>query len=466
MLSLSEEQLILKLMKRLDTYRFKNQIRENFYHGRNRIKSLNISIPPSMNKVRHSLGWNRIAIDALNDRLNFEGWSDEDETLGLNRIYDDNHLEAEAKKAQRDFLRYGVSYVFVSQGEDDEPDVLIHPASPNNAVAEYSLRKRRVINAVRVINDEGDVLGDLLTQTEVIPFAIRGGKLFADGPRKVHNLNRVPVVQMTNSGDSDSSKGHSDITDPMMSITDHALRTLLGLDIAREFYSYPQRYILGAPEAFMKDADGNPRNPFQAVMSAVWNVPRVNKRGQAPDPPPVVGQFATNDPRAFIEPLRFLAQEFASTAALPEYMLGVSPEANPTSADAIRAGEAQLIRRATDRKRQLTRPWAEVGRLAILLRDGQLPDDFSYPATLWGEIGTVNPAAASDRAVKLAQAGVLQPDSQIILTELGYSRKEQELIRRENNAASAASIRKMLESAPVGDELATAEVAEAANAGG
>lgn len=445
MLSLAEEQLIQKLLTRLDRYRFKNQIRENFYHGRNRVKQLNVSIPPSLRGVRHSLGWNRIAVDAMNDRLGFQGWSDDEGELGLNSIYDDNHLEAESKKAHRDFLRYGISYVFVSQGDDDEPDVLIHPASPNNAVAEYSLRKRRTMAAVRVIADQDDVIGDLLTTTEIIPFAVVDGKLVEDGPRTTHNLGRVPVVQMINSGDADSSQGHSEITDPMMLITDHALRHLLGLDIAREFYSYPQRYILGAPEALMKDKDGNPLSPFQAVMSSLWTIPK----GKGPDAQlPQVGQFATNDPRAFIDPIRMLAELFSSHSSLPPWMLGVTPEANPTSAEAIRAGETQLIRRVLDRKSTLTRPWAEVGRLAVLLRDGGLPEGFNYPSTLWSEVGTVNPSATADRIIKLAAAGVIQPDSQIALNELGFSRKEQEIIRRENNAATSDAIRRLLENAP------------------
>src|SRR2546430_15415250 len=38
-------------------------------------------------------------------------------------------------------------------------------------------------------------------------------------------------------------------------ISDAGCRTLLGLEVAREFYSAPQRYILGASEEAFQDAD-------------------------------------------------------------------------------------------------------------------------------------------------------------------------------------------------------------------
>ena len=80
-------------------------------------------------------------------------------------------------------------------------------------------------------------------------------------------------------------------------------------------------------------------------------------------------------------------------------VLGRWTTGNPASADAIRAGEARLVKRAERRQVSFGRAWLEVGRLALLVRDGVVPDSFSSLGTRWRDAATPTRAAAADEAL-------------------------------------------------------------------
>jgi hypothetical protein len=51
-------------------------------------------------------------------------------------------------------------------------------------------------------------------------------------------------------------KGVSEITAAIMNTTDSACRSLLGMEIAREFYSVPHRFVLGVNEGHFIERAG------------------------------------------------------------------------------------------------------------------------------------------------------------------------------------------------------------------
>src|SRR5699024_5320406 len=80
----------------------------------------------------------------------------------------------------------------------------------------------------------------------------------------------------------------SEITPAVRSLTDSAMRTLVGAEVAREFYAVPQRYLMGAPESFFLDEDGNPRGAWDAMMGKILAIERDEETGDVP----TVGSFA------------------------------------------------------------------------------------------------------------------------------------------------------------------------------
>jgi hypothetical protein len=213
------------------------------------------------------------------------------------------------------------------------------------------------------------------------------------------------------------------------------MRTLLGAEVAREFYSSPQRYVLGADESIFLDSDGNKINPWSVIQGRVLGVPYNEDEGVMPQ----VGQFSANSPSPYFDQIRAYAQLVSAETAIPASYLGFQTD-NPASADAIRQMEARLVKRAERRQRQFGRTWSEVAKLALLVRDGELPADIGNLRPIWRDASTPTRAAAADEAVKLISAGVLPATSDIVLNRIGLSDSDKQVLKFERQASDANAL--------------------------
>jgi hypothetical protein len=430
--------LIQHLVKKLKHHDSKNAELERYYEGKNRLKDLNISIPPSLKLVDSVVGWAGTAVDVLEERLDLEGYIGAD-TLGLDTIFRQNELDLEAGLGHKDALIYGLGFVFVGKGRPElgEPETLITIESPKKATALYDMRSRRITAAILVNRLENGAVdsGTLYLPNETIPFAAYGNTFVEFGDRDVHMLGRVPVAPLVNNPRSGDPDGRSEITKAVRSYTDSAMRTLLGAEVAREFYSSPQRFVLGAKEEIFQDADGNPLNPWSVIQGRMLGVPYNDDDSVMPQ----VGQFTANSPAPYFEQIRQYAQLIAAETAIPASYLGFQTD-NPASADAIRQMEARLVKRAERRQRQFGRTWSEVAKLALLVRDGSIPDTASEIRPIWRDASTPTRAAAADEAVKLIQAGVLTPDSDIVYNRIGLSDSDKQVLKAEKQSGAARSL--------------------------
>jgi hypothetical protein len=300
----------------------------------------------------------------------------------------------------------------------------------------YDLRTRRVSAALLVNRDDNGkpMSGTLYTPEQNIYLEFYN-KTWVDVDRDIHNLGRVLVAQLPNNPRTGEPNGRSEITPAVRSYTDSAMRTLLGAEVAREFYSAPQRYILGASEDTFLDSDGNKLNPWTVYQGRVLGVPYNEAEGVMPQ----VGQFNANDTRPYFEQIRAYAQLIAAETAIPASYLGFQTD-NPASADAIRQMEARLVKRAERRQRQFGRTWSEVAKLALLVRDGSVPAEAAEIRPVWRDASTPTRAAAADEAVKLIAAGVLLPDSEITYARIGLSDVDKQVLKAEKSVAQATNL--------------------------
>ena len=435
-MSLSKDELglIQHLLRKLERHDSKNEELERYYEGKNRLKDLNISIPPSLKLVDSVVGWAGTAVDVLEERLDFEGYIGD--SFGLNDIFRANELDLESSLGHKDALIYGVGFVVVGKGMEGEPDPLITIESPKKMTAIYDLRTRRLHAALLVDRDDhgGPKRGSLYLPDQTVFLEFVSGRP-VDVLRDVHNLGRVPVAPIINNPRSGDPDGRSEITKAVRSYTDSAMRTLLGAEVAREFYSAPQRFVLGAKEDMFLDSDGNPLNPWSVIQGRVLGVPYNDDDNVMPQ----VGQFAANSPAPYFEQIRQYAQLIAAETAIPASYLGFQTD-NPSSADAIRQMEARLVKRAERRQKQFGRTWTEVAKLALLVRDGELPTDIMNVRPIWRDAATPTRAAAADEAVKLIQVGVLTPDSDVTLNRLGMSDSDKQQLKTEKAATAANNL--------------------------
>lgn len=170
-----------------------------------------------------------------------------------------------------------------------------------------------------------------------------------------------------------------------MQLTQSALRTLRRSEVSAEFYSFPQKYVLGLSE------EAEQMEKWQASMSSFLDF-RKDDEGDKP----TVGQFQQQSMTPFTEQLKSIASLFAGETGLTLDDLGFSTS-NPSSCEAIKAAHENL--RLTARKAQRTfgSGFLNVGYLAACVRDN-MPyrrDRFYLTKPTWAPIFEPDASALS-----------------------------------------------------------------------
>lgn len=443
---LSDDELALINLLRADMLRdrWALLLRDAYFNGEQLVRDLGISIPPQLKGLHTVIGWPRVGVESLEERLDLEAfrWADGSDSSELAEIAEANDLFDESSLAHLDALVYGREYLAVGSGDcgDDCPP-LISAESPLDMTLMWDARLRMGTAALRECAadtfiesgpEERMLVLYLPDQTVMcLPNASGGWEVVG---RDMHGLGVVPVVRMANRQRTADRVGKSEITPEVMSITDAACRRLMGMEVAAEFFGAPQRYILGASESAFQDADGTAKSAWETYIGRVLALER-DEDGQVPS----VGQFAAHDPTGMTKIIDLYARIMSSQFGLPPHMLGYTTD-NPASADAIRSTEAKLVKRSERRIRRFGYAWQQAMRLALWVRDGGPPEKTRRIETVWRNPATPTVAAQVDATVKLVQAGVLPADSDVTLEMAGFTEGQRQRIavdRRRSTAAAA-----------------------------
>lgn len=446
LLTLSDDELALVNTLRADMLRdrWALQLRDAYFNGEQLVRDLGISIPPQLKGLHTVIGWPRVGVESLEERLDLEAfrWADGADSSELAEIAEANDLFDESSLAHLDALVYGREYLAVGSGDcDGECPPLISVESPLDMTLMWDARLRMGTAALRECAadsyiesgpEERMLVLYLPDQTVMCLPSESGGWEVID--RDIHNLGVVPVVRMANRQRTADRVGKSEITPEVMSITDAACRRLMGMEVAAEFFGAPQRYILGASESAFQDAEGAAKSAWETYIGRVLALER-DEDGNVPD----VGQFAAHDPTGMTKIIDLYARIMSSQFGLPPHMLGYTTD-NPASADAIRSTEAKLVKRSERRIRRFGAAWQQAMRLALWVRDGEPPEKARRIETVWRNPATPTVAAQVDATVKLVQAGVLPADSDVTLEMAGFTEAQRQRITvdRRRSAASAA----------------------------
>ena len=432
----TEHAIIEELSGRLVVVGSANTTAESYYDGSHLAEQFGISIPPSMQNLATVAGWGGTVVDVLEERLDWLGWTSEVDDFGLGSVYSANGLDVDSGMAHLDALIFGLSFVSVGSGFDGEPHPLITPHSPQAMTARWDRRTRRLAYALAVVSEGGQIVEATLYQPDQTAIFRRQSGMWVAVDRDRHNLGRVPVALVPNRVRGSRELGRSEITKAVRYYTDAACRTLLGLEVNREFYNAPQRIGLNIDESMFQDQSGNPVSQWTSIMGRIWNVPPNDDGMPAPD----VKQFSPSSPAPYIDQVKGYATLLAAEAGIPPHYLGFQTD-NPASADAIRAGEARLVKRAERRQASFGRAWLEVGRLALLVRDGEVPDAYDTSmATKWRDAATPTRAAAADEATKLIGSGVLPADSSVTYDRVGLSPAEQRQVEADKRRTAGRAL--------------------------
>ncbi|MFE0088767.1 phage portal protein [Streptomyces sp. NPDC059016] len=453
---MSDDELDLLTMLRSDllSQRFKLDLLDAYFNGEQLIRDLGISIPPQLKTLHTVIGWPRIGVEALEQRLDLEAfrWADGSDGSELEEIAEANDWYDEASLAHLDALTYGRGYVAAGMGEEGDLP-LVTFESPLDMTLAWDARLRLGTAALRECQADrfdyglspGERLVTLYLPMETI-HAVENGDGWEVLDRDRHNLGMVPVLRMANRQRTGDRVGKSEITPEVMSITDAACRRLMGIEVAAEFFGAPQRYILGAMEEAFQDAEGNPKSAWETYIGRVLAM-EPDSEGNVP----TVGQFPAHDPSGLTKIIDLYARIMATQLGLPPHMLGYTSD-NPASADAIRSSEAMLVKKAERRIRRFGATHRDAMRLALWVRDGAPPDKARRIETVWRNPATPTIAAQTDAAVKLAQAGIIPPDSDVLLEMAGLTEDQRQRVasdrRRAQGNALLARLTQVAEGTP------------------
>lgn len=446
-MSLSEDEkaTIKGLQRKLETVVPRNAEKAWYYDGEKRMRDLGISIPERLQGLEVAVGWPATATDVLEERLNLESFG-APEALALQDDFLLNNLDSESSLGHIDALVSGLGFIMVGRGDTSvgEPEQLITVESPNRMTASYNARTRRLDDAMAVnFNDNGQITsGTLCLPDQNIQFRRGGNGQFYEDDRDVHNFGRVTVARLVNRPRSSQNRGRSEITRPLRYYTQAGMRTMLGAEVAREFYNAPQRYVIGAPDGTFTDEQGKSIDGWKAVMGRLMDIPLNEDIVKGADTTPVlptVGQFPASSPAPYFEQLRGYAQMVAAEAGIPAPYLGFVSD-NPSSADAIRAAEARLVTRAERRQLQFGRAWAEVGRLVLLFRDGSIPREAMMMRPSWRNAATPTQAATADAGTKIIASGVVPADTTVAQDLVGLTERQKIALNEELRRRRASSM--------------------------
>ncbi|MEU9218918.1 phage portal protein [Streptomyces sp. NPDC048376] len=442
---LSDDELALINMLRADMLRDRHAllVRDAYFNGEQLVRDLGISIPPQLQNLHTVIGWPRVGVESLEERLDLEAfrWADGSDASELEEIASANDLYDESSLAHLDALLYGREYLAVGSGDcgDDCPP-LISAESPLDMTLMWDARLRMGTAALRECAadsfiesgpDERMLVLYLPDQTVMCLPSESGGWEVVE--RDIHRLGVVPVVRMANRQRTADRVGKSEITPEVMSITDAACRRLMGMEVAAEFFGAPARYILGASESAFQDAEGNAKSAWETYIGRVLALER-DEDGNVPE----VGTFPAHDPSGQTKIIDLYARIMASQMSVAPHVLGYSSD-NPASADAIRFADNRQVKKAERRIRRFGAGWQQAMRLALWIRDGEPPDKTRRIETVWRNPATPTVAAQVDATVKLVQAGVLPADSDVTLEMAGFTEPQRQRIAADRRRSSAAS---------------------------
>lgn len=448
MLDRDSEMMLSRLRKHLRLKLRRNRMLERRYDATQSTRHMDISVPPQLPHVEVVSGWGGKVVDSLEHRIDFRGWiSTDDDMMGLDEIYSDNYMGIESSRAHVDSILYGASFVALGTGdkENDEPNVLITAESSLRSTMLWDYRARRAMCGYTSTYDENNKLINETLYTRNVTWTMvrnpQTGKVEVKR-HDAHGLNRVPMVRLINCDRASNPHGRSEITPAIRYYTDAAVRTLLGMEVNREFYTVPMTFALNVrPETFgvkqNMSSEEKARLGWKIMMGHINIVPP-NEENL---PPADIKQLQPHPPTPYIEQVKMYAVLVAGESDLPVSYFGF-PSDIPPSADSIAQAEYPLVRKAERRISSFNHSWRELAYLALLWRDGTAPsaDAFRAIRCSFGDPSTPTRSARADEAQKLTASAILIPDSSVTYDRVGLTLEEQTQLEKDKRKAAARAL--------------------------
>ncbi|MDU6791092.1 MAG: hypothetical protein E6427_00060 [Anaerococcus sp.] len=324
-----------------------------YYDSKFRENDFGITIPPHIRHMyRSSLGWCAKAVDSLADRLVFKEFSND--LFDLNEIFNLNNPDIFFDSAILSALISSCCFIYISMGNEGYPRLQIIEGSEATGVIDPITGLLKVGYAILDKTENGSPKTEVIFLSDRTEYYLEG-KLYSSVKNPAGIPLLVPIIYRP---DAVRPFGRSRITRASMYFQAHAKRTLERADVTAEFYSFPQKYVVGLSQ------DAEPLDKWKATVSSMLQFTK-DDEGDSPK----LGQFSQPSMSPFTEQLRTLASGFAGETGLTLDDLGFITD-NPSSAEAIKASHETLRITARKAQRCFGSGFLNVGYVARCLADG------------------------------------------------------------------------------------------------
>ena len=330
-------------------------LRYKFYEMKNAERYLTgQNLPNELRALSHCLGWCGNAVDNVADRLVFREF--DDDIFDINTIFDMNNKDILTDGAMLGALITSCDFIYISKNETGYPrlqvidgydatgiiDPITNMLTEGYAVLERDQSNRNTVLVEAYFTREETIVYDkinnrIYTEQNVAPYALL-----------------VPIIHKP---DARRPFGHSRISRACMSIQQSAVRTIARSEVSAEFYSFPQKYVLGTSQ------DAERLNKYRATMSTLLEITKDDDGDK-----PVVGQFQQQSMSPYLDQVKMFAGLFSGETGLTLDDLGF-PTDNPSSVEAIRACHEKLRLSARKAQRDFSSGFRNVAYLACCVRD-------------------------------------------------------------------------------------------------
>lgn len=353
------------LRRKLTSLRPKIEEKYMYYASNDTTINKSQVIPASIRSAYTSkIDWCARAVDALADRIIFREFKHDD--FNVTEIFNANNSDIFFDGAIQSALIGSCCFVYIAHNGVELPKLQIINSSRATGIIDPTTNLLEEGYAVLKVDDYGNPLTEAYFTKEKTEFYYKGKRKPETILNPTGHCLLVPIIHRP---DAVRPFGRSRISNAAMYWHSAAKRTLERAEITADFYSFPQKYVLGL------DTDAEPLEQWRATISTMLTFTE-NESGNKP----TVGQFQTSSMTPFIDNLKMLASGFAGASGLTLDDMGF-PSEQPSSVEAIKAAHENLRAAARKAQRSFASGFLNVAFIATCLRD-----EFKYERQVFSKL--------------------------------------------------------------------------------
>lgn len=406
------------LIQKLRQHERKIDDKYDFYDADNTVRDFGISTPRRMISNRPGVGWASRAVNTISDRVEFDGFGSD--RAGINNLLAGNNGIKVLNKAKHDAIIAGMASVAVAG------DTLI-PFTAYESTGEIDITTGLYKWALAVIKRN-----KLNKPEEYLLFTPMFTVLFVNDVivENVDNLTgRTLLHPVTRRSSASRPLGKAKISNTVRRIIQEVGRVKRRYEIAGEFYSTPQRYLVGMAETF----EQTDKDKLDSSIGRLWAIGN-NENGDAP----TIGQLQQMSINQFNDNKKDLASDFCAETGLTLRNLGYETS-NPTSVESLTALSDDMLLEAKGLQSEIGEQFKNIMITMRMNLDGVnvVSNELNSLEPSWKPIFQVDLGAAGDAIYKLKEVMPELFNTTAGYRMLGLSMRESEALL--NNRANDIS---------------------------